>query len=476
MSLIRQSSYAAVAALLLTGSRFALSAIVARRLTEAGFGQFVYAQWLVDIAFLVCSLGATGAASRYMAEYRGNADRLDAFLLAWRPWALVLPLFAGLGVVLGAHLSGVELAPAAMLLLALWAVTSGLWAMQTAGLSGFQRFDLIFLANFLAALLMLAGAFWLPLENGNPAPLFGLMAAAAGLAALPGLSQTLKPRSNVTPPKLPTAELIVIRKYAMNMWLIALLWALVWSRGEVTIVRYYLGDAGVANYAAALTLFSGAVQGVMLGLAAVAPQLTRLWGEGRQDEAFRTARNVMDFQLLVCGMGASVLICLGPELLSLVFGANYREQSVTLATLSVGLIAMALANQNHLLQIATDGRFSRNSSIIGLLALVVLAATMAPVAGVEGVAFARLATVLLLAALSAYTFYRKWGSSGISIRNLVIVFGLMAGTAFALAQGGSKDFVVRCLVLPLNLTCLVLLVRNQEGQSTLLSLVRRVRG
>lgn len=476
MSLIRQSSYAVAAALLLTGSRFALSAIIARRLTEVGFGQFVYAQWLVDIAFLVCSLGATGAASRYMAEFRSNADRLDAFLLIWRPWALALPFFAGIGVVIGAHLSGVELELTAMLLLALWAVTSGLWAMQTAGLSGFQRFDLIFLANLLAAILMMAGAFWLPLGNGSPASLFGLMATAAGVASLPGLSQTLRPRGNASPPKLPIADLKMIRKYALNMWLIALLWALVWSRGEVTIVRHYLGDAGVASYAAALTLFSGAVQGVMLGLAAVAPQLTRLWGEGHLDEALATARRVMDFQLLVCGMGASVLICLGPELLLLVFGANYREQSVTLATLSVGLIAMALANQNHLLQIATDGRFSRNSSIIGLLLLGCLATTIAPLSGVEGVALARLATVLLLAALSAFTFYRKWGASGISIRNLVIVFGLVAGTAFIVAQASGKDLVVRCLVLLFNLVCLLLLVRNADGRSTLLSLHFRIRG
>jgi O-antigen/teichoic acid export membrane protein len=348
--------------------------------------------------------------------------------------------------------------------------------MQTAGLSGLQRFDLIFWANLLAAVIMLAGAFWLPLGNDNPAPLFGLMAVAAGAASLPGLSQTLRFRGNTSLPKLPTTDLVLMRNYALNMWLIALLWALVWSRGELTIVRYYLGDAGVASYSAALTLFSGAVQGVMLGLAAVAPQLTRLLGDGYLDEALATAKRIMDYQLLVCGMGASVLICLGPELLSLIFGMNYREQSGTLATLSVGLIAMTLANQNHLLQIATNGRFSRNSSIFGLLLLGGLATTMAPSFGVEGVALARSATVLLLAALSASTFYLKWGSSGISIQNLVIVFGMVVGTVFIVAQASGKDLFVRCLVLTFNLVCLLLLVRNANGRSTLLSLLLRVRG
>ena len=90
----------------------------------------------------------------------------------------------------------------------------------------------------------------------------------------------------------------------LNIWITALLWALVWSRGELPIVRAFLGDSGVAHYSAALTLLGGAIAGVSLGIGGVAPQLTRLWGEGKHAEALATARRVMDIQVLLCGGAA----------------------------------------------------------------------------------------------------------------------------------------------------------------------------
>ncbi|UUZ63753.1 oligosaccharide flippase family protein [Polaromonas sp. P1-6] len=229
MTLLRQSSLAAVAALVLTGSRFALAAILARRLSSSGFGQFVYAQWLVDMAFLVCSLGATGAVSRYVAEYHSDAAKLNAFIQKWRPWALGLPALAGGAVVVGTWMSGLALDLTSVILLALWAIASAAWAMQTAALTGFQRFDLIFYANLIAATSMLAGVLLLPVSANNPAILFALMAAASGMATLPGLSQTLGWKNVEAVAPISEDQWRSVRRYAVNMWLIALLWALLWS-------------------------------------------------------------------------------------------------------------------------------------------------------------------------------------------------------------------------------------------------------
>ena len=190
MSLARQSAWAGAAAITLTASRFALVAIIARRMSQAGFGQYVYGQWLVDLSFLLCSLGATGAVSRYLAEFRHEPGFLAAFVRRWLPLAVGLPWLAGALVVLGTWLSGMHLTGTALAMLSLWTVGAGLWAMQTAALTGLQRFELIFLANVIAALVVVAGALLLPLDRSDPGAIFGLMAVASILATGVGLSVT----------------------------------------------------------------------------------------------------------------------------------------------------------------------------------------------------------------------------------------------------------------------------------------------
>lgn len=463
MTLLRQSSLAAVAGLVLAGSRFALFTILARRLVSSDFGQFVYVQWLVDIAVLVCSLGATGAASRFVAEYRSDPAKLNTFVQKWRPWSFGLPVLAGGAVLTGAWMSGLTLDLVSAVFMALWAIASAGWAMQTAALIGFQRFDLILRANLIAASIMLTGALLLPAPASNPAMLFAIMAAAATMAALMGQSQTVGKKTAETSVLLGEEQWRSVRRYAINVWLIALLSALVWSRGELPLVRSILGDEGVASYGAVLTLFGGAMQGVMLGVSAVAPQLTRLWGEGRQEAAVATARTVMDFQLLVCGGGALVLICLAPELMEWAFGAQYQAQGETLAILSLALVSMALSNQNHLLQIATNGRFSRNVSLAGLAALVTLAFALIPMFGVLGAALARVITMFFLALISVSAAIKRWHSLALSIRNIagvLVVIGLCLSLTLLFPLLGT---VTRLAIMLGSFVLLAFAVRDESG-------------
>jgi len=270
----------------LSGARFGLAAILARRLSQAGYGQFAYAQWLVDLAFLICSLGVNAAATRFIAEYRSRPAALAAITKYWWPFALGIPLLAGCFVLLGAFLFEVHLSPTAMMCLSLWAFSSGVWAMQTAALSGLQRFDLIFFANVIAAFMLLVGTSLVRVIDGDMSTIFLVMAAASCMASLVGISATLR-LASVTPAPLNAASWRSIRTYSANMWATSLLASLVWSRGELPIVRAELGDAGVAQYAAALTIFGGVMQGTMLAVSAVAPKLTRLWGEGARTKRFR---------------------------------------------------------------------------------------------------------------------------------------------------------------------------------------------
>ena len=94
MSILRHSAWAAAGAIVLTVARFLFAAILARRLSLTDFGQYVYGQWLADLTFMVCSLGAMGAISRYVAEFRHDPGLLTAVVRRWRPFALGLPWLA----------------------------------------------------------------------------------------------------------------------------------------------------------------------------------------------------------------------------------------------------------------------------------------------------------------------------------------------------------------------------------------------
>lgn len=474
MSLIRQSAWAAAAAVVLAVSRFVVAAIIARRLSIEAFGQFAYGQWLIDIAFLACALGATGVAGRYFAECRHDAALLAAIMKRWRPFALGLPVLGGLATLGGMWLSAMMLTPFAMATLALWAVTNGLWAMQTSALMGLQRFDLIFVANAIAAAIMVAGAMVVPLDGTDPGPAFGLMSAASGIAILVGLRETARLVGGARV-ELDAIRWRAVRHYAINIWITGLLWSLVWSRGEMPIVRAHLGDAGVAGYAAALTLFGGAIQGVMLAVAGVAPQLTRLLGEGSHEQAVALARQLLDTQLLISGLAVVLLIYFSPAFLRLAFGPGYVGQSATLGILSLGLLSMAVSSQNHLLQIVTNARFSRDSTLVGLAILFTLSIWLVPGLGVPGAALARVTTMLVLAVMSLYVVQRRWGRGAYSRANVIWVSTLLAASAAAVSWHGHVNWAARAGLAAVTSLIVLMVVTDAKGRNQAMAMLGRLK-
>lgn len=474
MSLKVHASWSAGAAIVLAGSRFALGAVLARRLDAEVFGTFVYAQWLVEFSFLLLTLGANGAVSRYAAEYRRSPARLTAFMRAWRPYARILPFGAAVASVVGAKLTGLNLSNGALLALAGWTLASGLLAMQTAALTGLQRFDLNFFANALAASTMLLGAALLPFEGSDPRPAFIVMAVACAIALLPGfkaIGVTLRGEGD----DVSKSDRQVLMRYALNIWFTGILWSLAWSRGELPVVRALLGDEGVAHYAVAMTLLGGAMAGVMLGISGLAPQVTRHIGEGRRDLALQLCRKAGDFQLLVCGMASMVLIWLGPELILIAFGDQYVGSSRTLGILSLCLPSMALALNNHFLQITTDSRFNRNATLIGLVALYVLALWLVPALGGEGAAWARTFALWVMAAATIAATLRVHGADGVGLMNFVRLIPFLVAALVAVVAFAPLELPWRLLGLAVSVLGLIVAVRTAVGNSPLASVWRGLR-
>ena len=464
VSLIRQTAWAAAATVVISVSRFALAAILARRLSMDLFGKFAFAQWLVDVVFLACSLGVTGVLARYVAEYRHDAHMASAMIRRALPFAMGLPLVAGIVVIAGVKLSDVALSAEDLAALGVWTVANGAWAMQTAVLTGSQRFDLMLVANALAAAVMLGGALLVPSTVMSPATLFVCMAAAAAAGTTVGLRSTLG-LIGVVPSSVDRRQSLAIRRYAFNIWVTALLWSFVWSRGELPVVLATLGEAGVAQYSVALALFGAAIQCAMLPVAAAGPQLTRLWGEGSHEAAVALARQFLDTQLLVCGFAAIASICLGPELIAWVFGGGYRDQAYTLAILAIGLLSMSVSSQSHLLQIASDGRFTRNATFAGLVVLLCVSVWAIPALGLPGAAVARVSTMVIVAAVTLHFARTRWGKGTFSLGNVAAASLTVAGSAALVLAWQDLHWYVRAGLAAVAASILIAAIRAPSGRT-----------
>jgi len=213
-----------------------------------------------------------------------------------------------------------------------------------------------------------------------------------------------------------------IRVYSLNMWVVGLLGALVWSRGEMPVIRGLEGDTALAFYAAALLISSGAVQAVMLWVSGVAPQLTLKLSEGNVKEAVNISRSFADIQLVVAAFLAIFINLFASFIVTLIYGSSYLPVAKLLTILSVGLIALSASAQNHLIQITSNGNFSRNLLIAGVLILYLLSLGLVPSLGLAGAAASRVVAMwAIFIATCAYSRH-LWGEHSFSYKNTAIVF------------------------------------------------------
>lgn len=407
VSLKSHAFYSAGAALIGAATRFLILMLLARLFPQAQVGQFVYVLFLVDLSFLFVSFGMNGVASRYLAEYASAPEHRARFFVWWCRRSLwVLPA-AGAAVVLAAMASGLAMPPAALAAIALWAMAYAAQALILAAFVGLQRFDQVFAVSAIGAVAALTAVLLAVFMSLPLAGLYALMAVACLISLIASL-RVFSPlwhegRSASEPAGFWTG----VASYSLNMWLTVFLLALVWSRGELPVVRHWLGDVALAHYGVALSIMAGLMTAVMLGISGFAVQVTRLWGEGRKTDAYALCRKVSEWQMVIAALGAAFVVCFNKELVTLVFGEAYADSAAFLAVMVCGVPVMALAMQNHLIQIKTDGRFSRNVAVLGVIVLLALAVSFVPYAGGSGAALARAVTMGLMGASSiAYVLMR----------------------------------------------------------------------
>ena len=430
MSLIRSTTWSAVAAIVLTGGRFVVIMLLARKLGVTAFGKFAFAQWLVDIVFLTLAFGLPGSASRFFAEFRTQYANLVAYERWYVPRAIAVMAAVALASPMVALALNGTVGHNFALLQAGWAASTAAWALSMARAQGLQRFKRVAVSNFVFVVVALAGCAWLPDQGANVESAVLMLTIATTAAALvvwlplPGSLVAHEPLTSKS-----DVSHRVLRTFGLNIWITSLLGYIVWSRGEIVIVQAQLDASDVAIYSIALSLTSIATQGLMLLSGALAPHLTQIWGEGKQEVAVQQCCRITDMLTFTGGFLTIFFIAFSPELIQCTFGSSYTNSRTALLILSIGVLGFTCAAANQLLQIKTNGVFSRNANITAAIMLFTMAAPLVKILGVEGAAISRVAIQISIGIATVYFSRRLIAINSVNWMNQVKIFTIIAASA-----------------------------------------------
>lgn len=463
MSLIRNTAWSAIAAIVISGGRFLLTILLARKLGVSEFGIFAFSQWLVDIVFLCLAFGLTGSASRFFAEFRTRYQEL----LAFERWFLLRSLAVVAIVAVASPLAAIAFNGEASLKIGLlqagWSTAAAVWALLLARSQGLQRFKRVALSNGVYIVIALSGCALLPKEGVEVSSAMLLVMVATATAAFT-MWQPLPIPPNECTRKVGGSVLNrrMLKIFAINIWISSLISALVWSRGEIIIVRAELGVSELAIYSAALSLTGIATQGLMLLTGALGPHLTQMWGADKRDEAILLCCRITDILTLMVGILSIFLIFFAPELIHFTFGSAYAKAEVTLAILGLGTIGLASAAANHLLQIQTNGVFARNVNFVGTIGLFTTAIILVNLAGIDGVAVSRMLIQIGVGILTFYFSRHLISKNCVHWNNQVKV---VLVTCFVILFNfiGEYSFYLKLLEFFLITVILILWLRDEEG-------------
>ncbi|PRY22820.1 lipopolysaccharide biosynthesis protein [Pseudosporangium ferrugineum] len=422
---------------------FVLTTAIVRTFGADGSGALFAVIGLVTIAGAVCCLGAdTGlmwAVPRRQRGPGGGAARL--LPLAVLPPLGVALLVAAAGIAAAGPVSrallddpdgtalvrlafaGVPVIVAATILLAAVRATRPVSAYVAV------QFLLVPIARpALMIAAVLAGGGVLLGFGGWLLPVGAALLIAAALVVAPlgiGAGASLRPEPADWPWfwgfALPRAASVAID--ASSMWVGVLLTGALATQAEAGVF------AAVGRYALAGLL-------VMQGLrVAVAPQLSRLLGDGRRGEAARVYRRTSLAIVLLSWPAYLILAAFAPAFLAL-FGREFRAGAAPLAVLAVAmLVNVGVGLVQTVLLMSGNSRGHLAATVAGLALNVVLCLVLVPAHGALGAAVAWAAGIVTENALAAVLARRALGEPLFGRTVAVCALAVSAATGAAALTG-----------------------------------------
>lgn len=325
-------------------SSVALTAVLARSLGAAGYGQYAFYIALIGIAWPLANLGSAQTLTRAIARrpddrpYQRRAMRAMALL------NMAGTLITG-GAILG-WLLWVDRSPGAQLIAGLVAgAIAGEQAILFAKgvLLGVRRADLVSfpaaIGQVLAAALAIIGVIS---GLGIPGVLAAICATnllTAGVTLRFALRQTA---AGTAAGAGAAIEVPALLRFSLGSMLYVAL-AFVLYRADLLLLRHLAGDEQAGLYAAAVQwaefvwFVPLAVQEVVLQAA------SRLWQEDRPDALRELLDRLLRYVALITGLMLALVAALAEPLMVLYFGPEFREASVSMRLLAPGVFSFSLA-------------------------------------------------------------------------------------------------------------------------------------
>lgn len=422
---------------------FLVSVINARVLGPAGSGLVAYAMWVIVCMAAVADRGFPQMVLRYVAAARDRGE--DAWApIVRRAFSALLPSVALAFVVMLAygiyHRLSAETAPWIWIGASLLFLAYVLAAFSAAVARGRGHFGEVAATNAVGSLFQVPVVFAGAVFVGPGGALIGMLTRY--LPQVFSLSHHLDRRT----PSDPAALTPEMHRYRRSMWTTDAIDIVLLTRIEFLVVGYFLGDADVGYFAAAV-VFAGLVgqltlqlsPAFLVGLAA----RTASDEAGPPDTLYHNSLRLTALFVMPLGIGGAAVIA---ELIPIVFGEDFRPAASAavlfmLASVPAGLAVVPWA---YLAAHEQGGRLLRVTLVSAALLFLLLVVAV-PTGGILGAGAARILSEgltlgLLLMAVGAHGGPTvPWGA---------LVRTLVAASACGVAAFATTIFLPGLIGLP----------------------------
>jgi O-antigen/teichoic acid export membrane protein len=441
VSLVRGGLWTALSHVMPQLYILAVSIAAARFLGPDDFGRQSFIAFVGLSVQLLLTSGMGLAAMRSVAEALGRRNPAQARGLlqwAWRVQA-VASVFGAAGLVLVGVLGG---SPAAA-----WALIGAttaigiLHAVPTAALLGAQHFRDAAIVGLVSGTITVPATIVVLAAGGGIVGMFAVEAAVAAINLVWTIVLAQRMLNRIAPEAAPAPALRrLAARFAMWTTVSAGLSLIAWRRSEFFFLAHYSSDAQIGFYSIAFATVS-ALTALLERLSTVVTSAFATLRGAQAAERIRSGFSRSLRLLVIVSLPvAAGMIAVGPDLLRLIYGADYADAGPPLIVLAAAMPFNAVSvAATSLLAGLGDARTPLIVAAAAAAMNIALAFALIPAMDAVGAALANVGGQLLTSAL-LIVFSRK------AAAGLVWGGGSLARTTIAAAACGAAAWAVLQLV------------------------------
>ena len=400
---------------------FVTHAILARAVGPADYGILGFAVAIMSYFGIAASLGTDTWAAREIASRRSDVRGIAATILSLR---LLLSVLSITGVVVFLLIWRPETLVVQIVLIQAVSLIVAALTLDFA-FQGLERLDAVARRQVLSAVIALGGiAAALNLGNGivAAAAVFQIAALVSALVMLWEFSRAAGvPRLELSAltewrRTLREATPLAITVVVVNVYLYI----------DIVMLGFLRPGAEVGHYVAATRVLTIGLIAASILRTAILPVLSRL--QSSPTERYEIGSHHARIVATAGGLSAVGGFVLAPEILEIIFGAEFRGAATALRILMVGLLFMNAVEVFHTQLVAWRLQTQQMWIMIaGAILNIVLNLFLIPRYGMEGAAAATFASTLLILALAALTLARHGFETHIAAMASAIALAALVG-------------------------------------------------